>query len=321
MPTTTLLFENTSRLDAEEVGVFFNSLTDLELKIDREFDLSDFPFAAGSIVPLNIQNKPWAKTWKYRWLRHIGQFKLIRNYTTDLPEVEIAYGEIEMPIYKWGQGYSISEDDIAAVSRMGESIEQDKIYAVEESGNQKLNLLIANGDEETGMPGFLDHPQALRSFALYPLNGSATSQQKLEVLNDCANAPARLTGSLEKPDALLMDTETYQHLTSDIIQIGTTALNRTVLEHFLATNPYIKEIGVVNEMSPDYLESIGKPRKRFIQAYKRDPKKVAAKIYQPLKWTDTRPVGVDAFWRGAKFKFGFIDLKRPFSMHVVVLPE
>lgn len=312
---------STTRLDAEEIGTYFGTLVDIETQIDREFDLSDYPFAAGSICPLNIQNKPWAKTWRYRWLRHIGQFKLIRNYTTDLPEVEVVYGEMEMPIYKWGQGYSVSEDDIAAVSRMGESIEQDKIYAVQESAQQKLNSLIANGDTETGLPGFLDHPQALRSFAPYPLNGSATSQQKLEVLNDCANAPARLTNGREKPDVLLMDTETYQHLSSDIIQIGTTALNRTVLEHFLATSPYIKEIGVVNEMAPDYLEQIGLPRKRFIQAYRRDPQKVSARIYQPLKWTDTRPIGVDAFWRGAKFKFGFIDLKRPFSMHVSVLPE
>lgn len=310
-----------TRLDAEEIGAFFGSLTDLETQIDREFDLSDYPFAAGQICPLNIQNKPWAKTWKHRWLRHIGQFKLIRNYTTDLPEVEVVYGEMEMPIHKWGQGYSISEDDIAAVSRMGESIEQEKIYAVEEAAQQKLNMLIANGDQEVGLPGFLDHPQALRSFAPYPLNGSATSQQKLSVLNDCANAPARLTNGREKPDVLLMDTETYDHLSSDIIQIGSTALNRTILEHFLATNAYIKEIGVVTEMAPDYLEQIGLPRKRFIQAYRRDPQKVAARIYQPLKWTDTRPIGVDAFWRGAKFKFGFIDLKRPFSMHVTVLPE
>lgn len=312
---------STTRLDAEEIGTYFGTLVDIETQIDREFDLSDYPFAAGSICPLNIQNKPWAKTWRYRWLRHIGQFKLIRNYTTDLPEVEVVYGEMEMPIYKWGQGYSVSEDDIAAVSRMGESIEQDKIYAVQESAQQKLNALIANGDAETGLPGFLDHPQALRSFAPYPLNGSATSQQKLEVLNDCANASARLTNGREKPDVLLMDTETYQHLSSDIIQIGSTALNRTVLEHFLATNPYIKEIGVVNEMAPDYLEQIGLPRKRFIQAYRRDPNKVSARIYQPLKWTDTRPIGVDSFYRGAKFKFGFIDLKRPFSMHVSVLPE
>lgn len=312
---------STTRLDAEEIGTYFGTLVDIETQIDREFDLSDYSFAAGLLCPLDIQNKPWAKTWKYRWIRHIGQFQLIRNYTTSLPEVEVSYGEMEMPIYKWGQGYSVSEDDIAAVSRMGESIEQDKIYAVQESGQQKLNQLIANGDQETGIPGFLDHPQALRSFAAYPLNGAATSQQKLAVLNDCVNAPARLTNNREKPDTLLMDFETYEHLSSDIVQIGTTALDRTVLEHFLKVNPHIREVGVVNEMAPDYLEQIGLTRKRFIQGFRRDPQKVKAKIYQPLKWTDTRPVGIDSFWRGAKFKFGGIDLKRPFSMHVVVLPE
>ena len=314
-------FSGTTRLDADEIGTFFGSLMDLEAQIDKEFDLADYPFAAGVICPLNIQNKPWAKTWGYRWLRHVGQFKLIRNYTTDLPEVELVYGEMKMPIHKWGQGYSVSEDDIAAVSRMGESIEEDKIWTIQEAAQQKINQLVANGDLETGMPGFLNHPQALRSYAPFPLNGSATSQQKLSVLNDCVNAPTRLTNNREKPDTLLLDSETYEHLSSDIIQIGTSALDRTVLEHFLKVNSNIKEVGVVSEMAPDYLESIGLAPTRFIQAFRRDPKKVSAKIYQPLKWTDTRPIGVDSFWRGAKFKFGGIDLKRPFSMHVVVLPE
>lgn len=321
MASTTIILPATTRLDADEVGAYFQQLTDIETQIDREFDLSDLPFASGLIVPLNIVNKPWAQRYRYRWLRHIGQFKLIRNYSTDLPEVEVVFGEMELPIHKWGAGYSISEDDIAAVSRMGESIEREKIWTVEEAGQQKLNALIANGDPETGTPGFLDHPQALRSYAPYPLNGSSTSQQKLEVLNDAANASARLTRQQEKPDGMLMDVETYQHLTSDLLQIGTTALNKTVLQHFLETNPYIKEIGVVNEMSPDYLEEIGLPRKRFIQVFRRDPMKVKANIYQPLKWTDTRPVGIDAFYRAAKFKYGGVELRRPFSMHVVELPE
>lgn len=309
------------RLDAEEVGTFFQQLTDIETTIDREFDETDLPFAAGKIVPLDIQNKPWAQRWRYRWLRHVGQFKLIRNYSTDLPEVEIVFGEREMPIFKWGQGYTVNEDDIAAVTRMGESIEKEKVYTVQESGQQTMNKLIANGDLESGLAGFIDHPQALRSYASYSLNGNSTSVQKLQVLHDAMNAPVRLTKGQEKPNVLLMDLQTYQHLTSDIITIGTTALNKTVMQHFLETNPYCQEIGVVNEMTPEYFEEVGLPPKRLIQAYRRDMNKVKAKIYQPLRWTDTRPHGIDAFYRGAKFKYGGIDLRRPLSMHVVELPE
>lgn len=320
MTTDTYYFSQT-RLDSEEVGAFFHQLTDIEQAIARDYDYTDTPFAAGTIVPLDIQNKPWAQRYRYRWLRHIGQFKLIRNYTTDLPEVELQFGEREMPIYKWGQGYTIGEDDIAAVVRMGESLELEKTETVQQSAQQTLNRLIANGDVEADIAGFLDHPQALRSYAAFPLNGSATSEEKLSVLNDAANSPVILTKQQEKPDVLMMDLETYQHLTSDIIQIGTTALNKTVMQHFLETNPYIKEVAVVNEMHPDYLSEIGVERKRFIQTFRRDKRKVCAKVYQPLRWKDQRPIGIDAFYRAATFKYAGIHLPYPYSMHVIILPE
>ena len=311
------------RLDREEVGGFFQSLTDIETEIARDYDYSETPFAEGRYVPLDIQNKPSTKRWRYRWITHFGQFSLLRNYTTVMPEVEFKFGERELSTYKFGAGYLISEDDVMAVSRMGQSLEQEKVYAVQQAGAQTLNKLIANGWEEDGVfiPGFLNHPQALRSYAPYPLNPNATSQQKLAVLHDAANSPVRITKQQEKPDTMLMDLETYQHLTSEMIYQGTTLLNKTLLQHFMETTPHIKNVEAVNEMAPEYMDEIGRPRTRFIQAYKRDKRKVCAKIYQPLRWKDIRQVGIDLVYRGATMIYGGIHLPYPYSMHVVVLPE
>lgn len=309
------------RLDNAEIGAYFQQLTHVEQEIARDWDQTETPFASGRICPIDINNLPWVQKFSYRWMMASGQFRLMRNYTTDLPEVELQFGEREMDVFKWGQGYTVNSDDIAAVMRMGVSLEADKTATVQESAQQTLNRLIANGDLEADLPGFLDHPQALRSYASYPLNGSATSEQKLAVLNDAANSPVVLTKQREKPDTMLMDLETYQHLTSSLIQIGTSALNKTVMAHFLETNPYIKNVEVCNEMHPDYLEEIGLPRKRFLQTFRRDPKKCCAKIYQPLRWLEQQKVGLDVYYRGATFKYGGIQVKRPYSMHVVVLPE
>jgi hypothetical protein len=309
------------RLDDRTVAAFLRQLEDLESEVDRAYAFDEQPFAAGTICPLRIQNKEWAKYTTYRQITHLGSFKLMRNYTTDLPMVEVLYEEFRREIFKWGEAYGWSDDDVAAFARTGEDLAQEKIYAVQESYSQTLNRLIAYGDPELNMPGFLNHPDALRTIAPYPLNSSATAQQKLSVLNDCANAPVKLTKQVEKPDTLLMDVESYQHLTSEIIQIGSTALNKTVLAHFLESSPYIKNIGVVNELSPESFEEAGLPRKRQIVAFKRDPLKVVADVYQPLTFKQPRQVGIDSWARAAVFKFAGIKLKRPFSMHVVELPE
>lgn len=314
-------YDEEARFDDRDVGAFVRQLEDLETDVDRAYAFDEQPFAAGKIVPLEIKNKPSKKYTTYRQITHLGQFKLMRNYSTDLPTVEVLFEEFRREIFKWGSSYYWSDDDIAAFVETGESLDTEKIYAVNEASSQTLNKLIAYGDRDLGMPGFLNHPDALRSIAPYPLNSSATAQQKLSVLNDCANASPKLTKQVEKPDTLLMDIESYQSLSSEIIQIGSTALNKTVLAHFVETNPYIKEVGVVNELLPDAFADEGLPRKRQIMAFNRNINKVKAQIYQPLTFKEARRMGVDSWTRAAVFKYAGIALKRPYSMHIVELPE
>lgn len=310
------------RLDDAEIGAYLRQLEDLEAQIDRAYSFDEQPFAEGKICPLDINNKPWAKFWTYRQITHVGAFKLMRNYTTDLPTVDILFEEFRRPIHKWGSSYYWTDDDIAAVMRMGESIEQEKIYAVQESAQQTMNKLIAYGDPALNLPGFINNPDILRSVAPYPLNSASTGEQQLAILHDCANAIVRLTKQVEKPDTMLLDVETYQFLTSSLIQTGTTTLNKTVLQHFLETNPYIKEIAVVNELDPVSQSEAGvSSPKRLIMAYKRDPMKVKAKVYQPLTFKEPRRVGIDSWVKPAVFKFGGVEWRRPLSAHVVELPE
>jgi hypothetical protein len=303
------------------VSAFLRQLEDLEVQIDRAYQFDELPFADGKFCPIEIKNMPWAKFSTYRQETQTGRFSSIRNYSSSLPTIEVQGEEFRQEVFKWGSSYHWSDDDIAAFARTGESLESSKIYAIQEAYSQSLNKLIAYGDPSLNMPGFVNHPDSLRTISQYPLNSSATSQQKLAVLNDCANTIVQFTKQIEKPDTLLMDVQTYQHLTSEIILIGNTALNKTLLEHFLDANPYIKDIGVANELSPEAFEEVGLPRKRQIIAFKRDPLKVKALIYQPLTYLEARRMGVDSWTRAAVFKYAGIQMRRPFSVHVMELPE
>lgn len=308
------------RLDDVEVGAFMRQLEDLETEIDRVEPL-DLPFFNGDIVPLQFKNQPWAQYWTYRQISHVGSFRLARNYTTDIPTVEVRFREFRKKIKKWESSYWYSDDDVAAVVRMGESLESEKIYAVNESYQQTLNELIAFGEPSLEMDGFINHRDALRSEAAYPLNSSSTARQQLAVLNDATREIVRITKGKEKPDTLLMPIETRDFLASNLIELGSTALPKTVLQHFLDSNGYIQNIVAMNECSKETLEEVGVGSKDIIVAYKRDQSKVKAKVYQSLSWKEARRQGVDSWARPCVFKYGGIDLRRPMSMHVVQLPE
>lgn len=309
-----------TRLDDFEVGTFIRQLEDLEQQIDR-VERPGQDFANGKFFQVEVLNKPWAKTWTYRQVTYVGAFQMIRNYTTDIPVVDVLWQEFTKRIFKWGGGYNFSDDDVAAVTRMGQSLETEKIYGVNEASDQKLNELIAFGDPVAEMPGFLNHPDCLYSYAPFPLNSAATADQHLSVLHDAANAVVQLTKQVERPNTLLMDLQTYQFLSSQLITIGTTTLNKTVLQHFQETNPYISSIEVCNEMEPSMLREYGVESPRLLIAYDRNPTRIKAKLYQSLTFKEARRVGTDSWARPAVFKYGGLDLRRPYSMHIVELPE
>ena len=298
------------RMDDATLGAFEYQLRDIEAEIDRE-DLADLPFANGSIVPLDIQNKPWARSIVYRRVTRVGSFKLLRSYATDLPMVNVLTEEFTQIPHKWGGAYWYSDDDIEAAVKQEINIEQEDIAAVVEVGEQTLNDLIAYGDRKLKMPGFLNHPDILYSFSPVALDSSSTTNQCLAVLNDAVNSVVSLTLQIEKPDTMLMDIDTYQYLITarlDSVQ------NSTILKFFLETNPYIKNIQPINE-----LKGAGAAGGNLLMVYKRDPKKCKAKITQPLTWLQLNRKGL-GYERPAVMKYAGLQVRRPYSMHAIELP-
>lgn len=309
------------RLDAAEVGAFLRKLEDVEKEVDR-LEFPDQPFADGDIVPVETQNKPWAEFSVYHQVSHIGSFQLARDYTTTIPRIDVLFKEYRQEIYKWVAGYDYNEDDIAKVIRMGHNINIEKIYGVNESSRQELNELIAFGNPAINMPGFINHPAALRSWSPFALNATSTPIQALAVMNDAVNSVVKLTNKQEKPDTLLLPQSIYDYYNSLLIRDNNGGMiDRTVLEHFLAANKYITDIEGLTELEADTLRDKGLGNNPIMMVYDRNLMKVKAKIYQPLTFIPPRPEGVDGFVRPAKFKYAGIQFRRPYSCHVVQLPQ
>lgn len=299
--------ESTFRLDAATLGLFEHMLRDIETDIDRE-EIAAQPFADGSICPLDIQNKPWARTVVWRRVSRVGQFRLVRSYPTDIPMVNVLSEEFQVRVHAWAGGYWFSDDDIEAAVRGEIDVEREDIDAVVETANQTMNDLIAFGDKKTKLPGFVNHPDALYSFSPYRFDSSSTSNQILAVLNDAVTSVVELTLQIEKPDTLIIPVRQYHYLVNARLD---NTLETTILKHFLDTNPYIKDIQPLNE-----LKGAGLDGEDIMMVYTRNPNKVKAKIMQPLTWNPLQRKGL-GYERIAKFKFAGVIARRPLSMHVV----
>jgi hypothetical protein len=295
------------RLDDATVGAFLRELEDIETQVQR-VEYADLPFASGTIVPLEIQNKPWAREVTYRQITKTGRFALQRSYSSNVPMIDVLSEEFTQKVHKFAGGYWFSDDDIEAVVHTGMDLESEKVAGVKEASEQEMNELIAFGDPKIGMHGFLNDPNILYSFAPYKIDGSSTPMQILALLHDSVTAVVKLTKQVEKPDTMLLPVDQYHYLANTMVS---DKLQVTLLKQFLETSPYIKDIESINELA-----GAGADGTDLMYIYRRDKNKVKARIMQALKFLNLERKGL-GYERSAVFKYGGIVSYRPFSRHAV----
>ena len=299
------------RLDDAGVGAFEQQLEYIESEV-RKRKRPALRFANGEIVPLETLNIPWADVTTYRMLTGVGQFALSRDYTTNVPMVDTLSEEVSQRVFKYIGGYQVSEEEAYKSVHMGQNLDDQKASMVQMVADQTLNKLIAFGDPETGMPGFVNHPAWLRSYALYPLNSSSDANQLLSVLKAPVSAVITLTNGVEEPDTMLMPYEPFEFLTEARLD---TTLSDTVLRQFLKNNGHIKNIQPLNELA-----GAGPDGEDVMIVYRRSPETVKARITDKFRFRKLQPQPF-GYQRPAAFKYNGILPYSPYGVHVVILPK
>jgi hypothetical protein len=299
------------RLDSQDVGAFLRDLEDLETDVKR-VEHSALPFASGRIVPIEVQNKPWAQYTTYRQIDSVGHFVMIRSYATDIPLVQSLSEEFTQRIHRFAAAAFYTDDEIYASRHLGQDISAEMITTVQEASEQELNQLIAFGTygagEDSGFDGFINHPDILRSFSPINIDSNSDADEILGILDDAATAIVTRTQQVEKPNTLLMPLGQFlfiarARLSNDV--------NDTILRQFLAETPYIENIFALNELA-----GAGPNGSDVMMAYRRDPSRIKARIKQPLTWLNWEREGL-GFKRIATFKYGGLAVYRPWSIHAI----
>ncbi|MEL6853498.1 MAG: major capsid family protein, partial [Cyanobacteria bacterium J06607_13] len=291
------------RQDAAIPGMFLRQLEDIESEVQR-IQYAELSFADGKVCPLDIQNKPGVRTTTYRQLTRVGQFRLVRSYTTDIPSINILSEEFSQTVHKWAAQYYLSDDDIASAEFADFPLEAEEISAVREAGMQEINRLIATGSAELRMPGLLNHPEVLRSYSPVRFNATATPAQILATMNDAVTSVVTKTKRVEQPDTLFLPPTEFDYVSSTNRSDN---VDRTILEQFLSAQAYVKNVEPLVEC-----EGAGPNGENVMLIMRRDLRKVKAMIYQDFTFLDLQRRGL-GYERPAVFRFAGIRLYRPYS--------
>ena len=124
----------------------------------QAYEVEDAPMSALSIFPVTNELPDDVKTFTYGIWDAVGMAKIIADYSDDLPAVDANYREETGKIYRFGDAYHYSLDEMKAAARTGRNLSDRKATAARKAFDTAINDMIWAGDADHQILGVFQHP-------------------------------------------------------------------------------------------------------------------------------------------------------------------
>lgn len=261
-------------LDADE-SIFFGR--ELEHVKARSYDVVYPEFMAREMIPVSHDAGPGAESISYEQYDVVGIAKLISNYADDLPRVDVKGKLFTSRVKSLGAAYGYNVQEIRAARQAGKPLEQRRANAAKRAINQLEDEIACNGDSDNGLGGFFTHPNV--TDVAIPTDGTGssalwankTADLILRDMNLLVETIVDLTKGVHPPNTLALPLAQF-HMASTLRVDNT---GKTVLQHFLANSPFVKEVKPWNK-----LKGAGVGGTDLMICYRKDPEVLTFEIPQ-----------------------------------------
>ncbi|HKI87196.1 MAG TPA: encapsulin [Thermoanaerobaculia bacterium] len=276
--SSTAALAHLTNLDANEALFFEQELEHIKAKT---YDVMRRELRHREYVPVSNEAGPGAETISYYQYDQVGTAKLISNYADDLPLANVKGKKFSAPVHSMGIGFAYSVQDIRASQMANKRLEQRDATAAARAVAELEESICAFGDANTGMLGFLNHPNVPIIQAADPGGGRAwiaddkTPEEITKDMGASVQSILDTTSEKEKPNAIILPTLEYGH----IAQTKMTSIEPTILKWFLTNNPWIQSVGTWDKLKTADDAGTG-PR---MVTYRRDPDALQLEIPQEFE--------------------------------------
>jgi len=291
----------------DEAGLFLER--QLEHIRPQVFEVAYADIKYPTILPATSEAGNAAQTFTYRIMDSTGEFKLIADAADDLPRADISQVEKSINIRSFGGSFGYTVQELRAAQMANISLEQRRASAVRRAYEEKVENVAMFGESTVNLAGFFNNSTVDIIAADRWFTGSTasgTAQDMLELLNYGVSAIINASNMKEQPDTILMAYEDYNKVSTTR---NSDSSDVTVLEYFLRTNPYIRNVEPINQL--DASNSVLGTNRMVV--YKRDPEKVQLHIPQPLELFPPQQRGLE-FIVPAHARVGGVALYYPKSV-------
>lgn len=203
----------TGHLDANESALF---LRGAEHIIAQLYNVEYPQYKALQLIPISREGGPGARSITYRQFNQVGMAKVVNNYATDFPRVDVMGKEYTQTVKSLGDSYGWNVQEIREADRDGIPLDSMRARVAQEAMLRKMNRIGWFGESEAGLKGLIYHPNITKAQATVGTWGSATAEQILADVNNAIQGVKTLTKDVEYVDTVLLPSAKYAQLATKV---------------------------------------------------------------------------------------------------------
>ena len=281
----------------------------LEFIRPQVFEIQYADIKYSTILPVTSEAGPGAQTFTYRIMDSTGEFRLLADAASDLPRADISQVEKSINIRSFGGSFGYTVQELRAAQMANIALEQRRAAAVRRAYEEKVESVALFGESTVNLAGFFNNSAVdIVAADKWFTTSTITAQEMNELLNYGVSAIINGSKMKEQPDTILLGYEDYNKVSTTR---NSDSSDVTVLEYFLRTNPYIRNVEPINQLTKG--NNGGKLNTSRMVVYKRDPEKVQLHIPQPLELFPAQQRGLE-FIVPAHARVGGVALYYPKSV-------
>lgn len=219
-------------------GVFFQR--QIEVVLPEILRAPRAPMDGMANIPIGTSLPAGAESWVQRIYTDHGVAKLIANWATDFPTVELQATEERMGFAQYGIAAEWTVMDLLRAQLANVSIDAEKMRMAVQFIDERFEETIWTGEASKGLKGIFAEPNIPRVTSASTYIGMA-ADTLLANLNSRVNAIVSLTkGRVSgKVFSVMVDLDLYGYMSTTP---RSSTSDTTILDYWLRTSPYVREV-------------------------------------------------------------------------------
>lgn len=166
---------------ADAAGIW--TVSQLTAALNRAYEKEYAENSVVNIFPVTNEIPGHAKYFEYPEFDGVGIAQIISDYSDDLPLVDAFMNEKQGKVFRFGNAFLISTDEIKAGAATNQSLSTRKQALAFEAHDNLLDKLVWSGSAPHGIPSVFDHPN-INNVVAGTWNSAAAAMTDITALID-----------------------------------------------------------------------------------------------------------------------------------------